>query len=262
MPSIISLIILGIIQGITEFIPISSSGHLVLSKFLLGFPSDGVLLEVALHAGTLVPILIFYRKRIFTLIDGVFRCNMECCQMAITLIVATIPAVVLHLTLRHFVERLYHAPLFVAFALCMTGMVLILPIRRTLKPTSQISILHASLIGIAQGFALMPGISRSGSTITMARHLGIEPAKAAEFSFFMAIPVLAGAIVLEIPRIGNLLNEEVEATGVIIGMLTSAVVGYFALAVLMRMLAKGKFWIFGIYCLLLGATASLFLLCN
>jgi undecaprenyl-diphosphatase len=259
MPAFISLVILGIIQGITEFIPVSSSGHLVLSKFLLGFPSEGVLLEVVLHIGTLVPILIFYRKRILTLANGLFRGSRESWQLAILLVVATIPAVLLHLAARTLLEQAYQTPLVTASALCVTGLILIIPVQRK-QQTTEITLLQALGMGIAQSFAMLPGISRSGTTIMIARHLGIPPAKAAEFSFFMAIPVLVGAVLLEIPRFGDYVREGVPITGLAVGMLTAAIFGYIALNILIRMLAKGKFWVFGIYCLALGGAALIFIL--
>ncbi len=260
MTALISLIILGIIQGITEFIPISSSGHLVLSKFLLGFPSEGVLLEVVLHAGTLIPILIFYRKRIATLVEGLIKGSPESWHLAGLLIIATIPAGLLHFAARNLVEQAYQIPLVTACALCVTGAILIIPVLRTAPARTEISLWKALCIGFAQAFALIPGISRSGSTIMMARHLGIAPEKAAEFSFFMAIPILSGAILLELPKLGNYVREGTSITELAAGMITAAIVGYLALAILMRMLKKGKFWVFGIYCLLLGASALFFIL--
>ncbi len=261
MPALISLIILGIIQGITEFLPISSSGHLVLSKFLLGFPSEGVLLEVVLHAGTLIPILIFYRKRIAALVVGLIKGSPESWHLAGLLVIATIPAGLLHLTARNLMEQAYQIPLVTACALCFTGTVLIIPVcRKAQAQTTEISLVKALCIGFAQAFALIPGISRSGSTIMMARQLGIAPEKAAEFSFFMAIPVLSGAILLELPKMDRYVREGTSFTELALGMVTAAIVGYIALIVLIRMLAKGKFWVFGIYCLLLGSGALFFIL--
>ena len=251
MHELIKLIILGAIQGVTEFLPISSSGHLVLTKSFLGFPSEGAFLEVALHAGTLVPILIFYRKRIGGLIHGVLTRDGESWRMVGMLVIATIPTGIAFLTVKDILDRAYQSPLAAAAALCVTGLVMMIPIRRRDVSDNPITLPRALFIGIAQAFALTPGISRSGSTIIMARQQGVSAEKAAEFSFLMAVPVLLAAVVLELPHLDTA-GGSLSLTGLVVGMITAAVVGYVSLVLLIKMLAKGRFWLFGLYCLIVG----------
>jgi undecaprenyl-diphosphatase len=255
MHELVKLIILGAIQGVTEFLPISSSGHLVLTKSFLGFPSEGAFLEVALHAGTLVPILIFYRKRIWGLASGLLARDAECWRTAGMLIAATIPTGIAFLTVKDILDRAYQSPLAAALALCVTGIIMMIPVRRQRERSKPMTLTNAMLIGIAQAFALTPGISRSGSTIIMARQQGVSAEKAAEFSFLMAIPVLLAAVLLELPHLGEATTEALSLGGVVLGMLTAATVGYVSLVLLIKMLAKGKFWVFGLYCLISGGTA-------
>ena len=250
MHELIKLIILGAIQGVTEFLPISSSGHLVLTKSFFGFPSEGAFLEVALHAGTLVSILVFYRKRIISLAAGLLRRDTESWRMVGMLVIATIPTGIAFLTVKDILDRAYQSPLAAAGALCVTGVLLMIPIRRreTAKPMTWLGVLF---IGLAQAFALAPGISRSGLTIIMARQQGVSAEKAAEFSFLMAIPVLLAAVLLELPHMSTA-GVSLSLGGLVAGMVTAAIVGYVSLVLLINMLAKGKFWIFGLYCLIVG----------
>lgn len=260
MHELIKLIILGAIQGVTEFLPISSSGHLVLTKFFLGFPSQGAFLEVALHAGTLISILIYYRKRIGGLIHGILTRDTASWRTVGMLIVATIPTGIAFLTVKNALDRAYQSPLAAAAALCVTGLLLLIPIRRPSEGTKPMTPTRALFIGIAQAFALMPGISRSGSTIIMARQQGISAEEAAEFSFLMAIPVLLAAVLLELPHLGTASAASLSIGGLAIGMVTAAMVGYVSLVLLIKMLSKGKFWIFGLYCLIAGGSSLVLIL--
>ncbi len=260
MFALLKLIILGAIQGVTEFLPISSSGHLVLTKSFLGFPSEGAFLEVTLHAGTLIPILVFYRKRIGGLIRGVLTRDAESWRTAGMLVVATIPTGLAYLLVKDTLDRAYQSPIAAATALCITGVLMMIPIRTSTRPASALSVTKVVLIGIAQAFALTPGISRSGSTIVMARHCGVSAEKAAEFSFIMAIPVLLAAVVLELPHLDAQAVGDLSLGGLICGVVTAAIVGYVSLVLLIKMLARGKFWMFGLYCVLVGGTALVLLL--
>lgn len=260
MHELLKLIILGAIQGVTEFLPISSSGHLVLTKSLLGFPSEGAFLEVVLHAGTLIPILIYYRKRIWTLTHGLLMGEADSWRMCLLLAMATIPTGIAYLSVKDWLDRAYQSPLTAATALCVTGVIMMLPIRRQGAGSKPMTLSNALLIGIAQAFALTPGISRSGSTIIMARQQGVSAEDAAEFSFLMAIPVLLGAVLLELPQLGNPGTASLTLSGLAGGVVTAALVGYGSLVLLIRMLAKGQFWIFGLYCLLVGGITTVVLI--
>lgn len=256
MHELLHLVILGAIQGVTEFLPISSSGHLVLTKSFLGFPSEGAFLEVALHAGTLVSIFIYYRTRIATLICGILTSDAESWRTALLIAVATLPTGVAYLTVNDMLDHAYQSPVTAAIALCVTGVVLMFPVRTPASSARRaFSFTTALLVGVAQAFALTPGISRSGSTIVTSRHFGVDAEKAAEFSFLMAIPVLLAAVVLELPKLDATDPAAPTPGGLAAGMATAALVGYVSLMLLIKMLAKGKFWIFGLYCIAAGGIA-------
>lgn len=256
MHEILKLILLGTIQGITEFLPISSSGHLVITKTFLALPSEGVLLEVALHGGTLLAIFVYYRERLWGTIRGVVTRDPDSVRLAILIVVATLPTVVVYVAARDVLDRAYQSPVAAATALCVTGIVLLLPVRSRPAASEGVpSLAAAFLIGVAQAVAVMPGISRSGSTIVTARHLGVAPGAAAEFSFLMAVPVLSGAMLLELPKLRDAASAAVSPAGLVVGIVTSAVVGYVSLVLLIKLLRKGTFWVFGVYCLIVGLTA-------
>ena len=252
--------LLAVIQGITEFLPVSSSGHLVLFKHVVGLEiAMGATLEIVLHAGTLVSILIFYRKRIAMLWRGVVSGERLSRRYAGLVVLGVMPAIVMGLSARHGLEGFYERPEWAGVFLLVTGGYLlgtsgVKSTAGTLRPVS------AVWIGLAQMAALLPGISRSGSTICTARLFGIEPKKAAEFSFLMSIPLLVGAVLYEgIRWIRSDAVLSVDGWVLGWGFLLSAVVGHGALSWLVLTLERGRFWHFGIYCLGLGAT-SLWLL--
>ena len=252
--------LLAVIQGITEFLPVSSSGHLVLFKHVVGLEvAMGATLEIVLHAGTLVSILIFYRKRISMLWRGVISGEQMSRRYIGLIVLGVVPAIVMGLSARHSLEGFYERPEWAGVFLLITGGYLLgtsglKSVQGTLRPVS------AVWIGLAQMAALLPGISRSGSTICTARLFGIEPKKAAEFSFLMSIPILVGVVLYE--GICWICSDAVlSINGWVLGwgFLLSAVVGYGALTWLVFTLERSRFWYFGIYCLGLGAI-SLWLL--
>ena len=252
--------LLAVIQGITEFLPVSSSGHLVLFKHVVGLEvAMGATLEIVLHAGTLVSILIFYRKRISMLWRGVISGEQMSRRYIGLIVLGVVPAIVMGLSARHSLEGFYERPEWAGVFLLITGGYLLgtsglKSVQGTLRPVS------AVWIGLVQMAALLPGISRSGSTICTARLFGIEPKKAAEFSFLMSIPLLVGVVLYE--GICWICSDAVlSINGWVLGwgFLLSAVVGYGALTWLVFTLERSRFWYFGIYCLGLGAI-SLWLL--
>ena len=256
--SFFKVIILAIIQGLTEFLPISSSGHLALAEHLLDFNPDGVALEIVLHAGTLLTILIYYRKRIIEMIINAAKGDRSTWLYISMIILASIPAIALYVLAGDTIEHFSDNPLLVSGFLCITGIIMLSTLLSKSNTTTRVKPLHAILIGIAQAFALFPGISRSGSTIVIARHLKIPADKAAEFSFFMAIPALAGAVILKLPEI---MKGDLGCSGIslVAGMLVSCLVGLAAIGILMRLIHKGHFWYFGVYCLIIGVAGLLLL---
>lgn len=247
-------LVLGIVQGATEFLPVSSSGHLVVAQELLGIAVRGVLFEVTVHLATLVSILLVYRERVGGLLAGVLRRDQASMRYAALLVVATVPAAVVGLAFEDALEGLFENPLVPAVAFLVTGVIL-WSSRTALRkdPEGAPGWGDAIWIGLAQAFALVPGISRSGATVVMALWLGIEAREAAAFSFLMAVPAIAGAAVLQLP---GLSGGELEVTPValLVGGIAAAVTGVLAIRAFVALLRRRSFHAFAVYVWLLGAT--------
>ncbi len=243
-------IILGIIQGLTEFLPVSSSGHLVLAEHFLNAKLPGVTFELALHLGTLFSVIIYFRRRIFGLIKGLFVAEMRAeREMIFYLVIGTIPAGVAGVLLKDFFERAFSAPEMTSVMLMITGAILLLTALVRVGDR-KIDGVRAIIIGIGQAIAILPGISRSGSTISAGLFAGVNPVKAAEFSFLLSIPAIAGAIVFKAKdflRGGTFLFGEFA-----VGTICSFIFGLLAVYLLLDIVRKGKFKYFGIYCLAIG----------
>lgn len=244
------VIILSVLQGVAEFLPISSSGHLVLGKELLGFGEVGMRLDIFLHVGTLVAIFAFY----FAVIKRIIV-NFEWSYM-LKVILSAIPAGLVGVLCKDQLEEIFASPRMVGFALIFTGIVLTLT-RFLPKGEKDVSYLGALWMGIMQAVAILPGVSRSGMTLAAARSAKIEAAKSAEFSFLMSAPPIAGAALLEVMKAmkggaEGAVQLEVSWGGCIFGAVVAAVVGYFSLKVLLASLKGRWFWLFGPYCVLAG----------
>jgi undecaprenyl-diphosphatase len=246
-------LILGFVQGATEFLPVSSSGHLVVAQELLDVHIEGVLFEVAVHVATLVSITLVYRERIGKLLAGLVRREREAWQYAGLLVLATLPAAVLGLTFEDRLEALFDDPIVPGVAFLVTGLVL-WSSRSALArdPNGHPGARVAFLIGIAQAFALVPGISRSGSTVVAALWLGVSPIEAAAFSFLMAIPAIAGAAVLQVP---DVMAGPIGIGGVAlaVGSVAAAVTGVVAIRTFVAMLRRRSFHQFALYVWILGS---------
>ncbi len=256
MSSILETIILGLVQGLTEFLPISSSGHLVLGQELLGLQhGHDILLEVVLHLGTLVAILFAYRQDIARLalcwMPG--SKDAEHRRLFLLLLAASVPTAVIGLTLKDFFEGIFSRPMIVSSLLVVTGLVLLVGdrVRRGELHAEDAGPSRAFLLGLAQSAAILPGISRSGSTIVAGLLLGIKPDEAARFSFLMSVPAVLGAALLQF---GDLPAEGVSiGTGALLaGFLSSAVVGYLALQWLLVAVRKRNLTWFAIYCFIVA----------
>lgn len=253
---------LAILQGLTEFLPVSSSGHLLLLQHFAGMQANpGPALELALHGGTLLSILVFYRKRLLALLNGVLRREKSSLWYCAALVLSCIPAAVVYFRFREPLDDLFEKPLVCALMLMVTGLLLLstrfLP---RAGGDSNPGFLPAAGMGLIQAVALLPGISRSGSTITCARWFGITPNKAAEFSFLMSIPLLAGGILLKAKDIFAMSDSPREFAVILTGCGLAAVIGFLALKILALCQLSGKFWYFGCYCLLAGGAATLVIL--
>lgn len=268
MTEFLKLIFLAVLQGITEFLPVSSSGHLAICDNLLGLNYSGVRVEVMLHFGTLIAVVLFYWKTLLELICGFFSGKREAIATVSLVLLGCIPVGIAGVALQDWIEaRFDGSSLFTGAMLMITGTVLFSLKFAGAKTDAKLTWWRALLIGIAQAVALLPGISRSGSTIAAARFLGIEGRKAADYSFLMSIPLLFGATFLEVVKSAKLpeAGEAAAAQGPGWGMLiptvaVSCIVGYFSIKFLMKVISGTRFWVFGLYCLAAGAillTASL-----
>ena len=249
----IEAIVLGLVQGLTEFFPVSSSGHLAMLQALFGGrDSGGLLFEVGVHVANLVAIAFFYRARILALIQGSFGRDRETLEYVGKLALATLPAVVIGLGAKDFIEAQFSNPALVAGALLATGFIVMstrwtAPSAEALVPTWG----AALLIGCAQALAILPGISRSGSTVAMALLLGVAPLAAAEFAFLMGIIAIAGAAVLMIP---DLQAADASAlTDLAYGGVAALVSGLVAIWLFVRMLDRSLFHHWAWYCWGVGA---------
>ncbi len=246
----IESILLGIIQAATEFLPISSSGHLVLAKNLFDINTPGIVVEVILHLGTLLSIIVFYRYEIRELlIKSIVKKDSNTQMYIFQLGVATVPAVIVGITLKSQITSFFNNITFVSIALICTGCILIL----SKKYKDGVSLPNWStvlIIGIAQAFAIIPGISRSGVTIAAAVISGMNHKEAARFSFLLAIPILFGVGIIEISNINNLTN--IQTGPIIIGFLSAFIGGLFIIRLLLHIIYNKQFWMFGLYCLGIG----------
>jgi undecaprenyl-diphosphatase len=250
--NIIDIVILGILQGITEFLPVSSSGHLVLAQYMLGIESPGNTLEILFHIGTLFSVIYVFNKDIKSIVISLNEKPTQ--KLVIYIIIATIPAVIIGLIFKSHIINLFNSIVPVGYALLFTGTILILSINFKNKNKS-LSYSYSLLIGLAQAIAIIPGVSRSGATISMSMLMGISPKEAARFSFLLSIPVIIGAGLLEFLELESygLLTSEL----IITATLTSFIVGTLSLKILLKILEVGRFYFFGIYCVIAGIVAVL-----
>ncbi|MBV8138339.1 MAG: undecaprenyl-diphosphate phosphatase [Deltaproteobacteria bacterium] len=225
-------LVLGAVQGLTEFLPVSSSAHLILVPWLLNWQDPGLAFDVALHLGTLVALLIYYWQTWIKLLGSLVNNDVASRRLLILLILASVPGAVIGLLLEKQAETIFRSPLLIASTMAVLGVVLWLVDRlfRSRRKVSDLTTADALLIGFSQALAIVPGVSRSGATITMARALGIEREDAANFSFLMATPIIAGAGLLEARK---LVAAGMHAP-VLWGFLASAVFGVAAIAGLIR----------------------------
>jgi undecaprenyl-diphosphatase len=239
-------VLLGVVQGITEFLPVSSDGHLVIAQTLLGVREQGLLFVIAVHVGSLLALLVFYRARVLALVRGVLGREPSALAYVAKLVVATLPAVVVGLFFKDAVEAMFAAPWVAGAGLLVTGSFL-LTTRATQGEAhgSEPGIAQALWIGCAQALAIAPGISRSGSTIAIALAFGVAPLAAAEFSFLLGIIAITGAAVLELPEL--LATPAASLTPLWVGALAAAVSGLAALGLLVRLLRDRRFHWFAAY---------------
>ena len=248
--SFLEALILGIIQGIAEFIPISSSGHLLLVQRLFGIEENLLSFTIVVHIGTLIPVLIIYFNRISSLVKKPFQ------TLTFLLIIGTLPLVFLALFAGDFIDTLFTGD-FIAYGFLITAVILLITdkIQSGSKDMKELTKKDAILIGSFQAFAIIPGISRSGSTILGGVMSGADKKTAANFSFLLSIPAIAGGMTLEII---NLIRSDSEgiytlfSTYMIIGFLASMLAGFFAIKVMLALVVKNRMKYFSYYLIIIS----------
>ncbi len=262
-------LLLGVLQGFTEFLPISSSGHLVVAQALLGIKKSGISFEIFVHFGTLMSIFVMFRHDISAMaaafikmlrnpknVTAIYHSD-EQFRLFVVILIATLPAGVIGILFKDSFEMLFSAPKYVGYAFIFTGIILF-STKFALNRSAKIGIGSALTIGFAQAFAIIPGISRAGSTIGAGMLRGISGEEAARFSFLLAIPAIAGATLLQIIDImeNGLQELSLSVTGV--GIVASFLTGIVAIRLLMGIMKRGKLHYFSLYCITLGVVTILY----
>ena len=264
--NIFQAIILGIVQGLTEFLPVSSSGHLVLFQHLFGLTEAELLFDVILHLGTLVAVFIFFRKDIYAIIVSVIRyCHKALTigsfppasedpdlKLALLIIIGSIPTAIIGLLFHKIADQLFSSVLIAGSMLIVTGIILFFTrfVKSSTKDVSLFSVKDSLIIGISQGLAIMPGLSRSGTTMATGLFLGLNHVTAARYSFLLSIPAILGASLLSFGDLAG--NTHIPLTAYLAGALISCITGYFALKFLFYIVKKGQLHFFSPYCLIIG----------
>lgn len=262
---IIKAIILGIIQGLTEFLPVSSSGHLELGNAILGNTSVGeesLLFTVVLHFATALSTVVIFRKDILDIIKGLlkFKWNADT-QFIFKIGISMLPAVIVGLFFEDELEQLFGGSIMlVGFMLLITGLLLFLA-DKAKHTTKNVSTTNAVLIGISQAIAMLPGISRSGATISTSVLLGVDKTKAARFSFLMVVPLIFGKIAKDILG-GQLSFESNQIIPLSAGFIAAFVSGLFACTWMISLVKKSKLSYFAYYCFIVGIIAIIYTLLN
>lgn len=250
-------ITVGIVQGLAEFLPISSSGHIVLTQFLLGIKESGILFEVILHVGTLLSVLVYFWKKLWNMTRSLWNPQLTEERSWIWMLgLATVPAVILVLTpLGDLFEGAYNNPVLVSGLLLVTGALLLAP--KVIKPKEkELNWQTALFMGVGQAFAILPGISRSGSTITAGLLSGINPKKVAEFAFLMSLPAILGAVVKEREAFADLSGELIKPY--VLGATAAFISGILAIYLVMGAVKRGKLEYFAYYCFVAGIAGMIY----
>lgn len=258
MENYIYNIILGIVQGLTEYLPVSSSGHIELAKYFLGYtPKDSLTLSVVLHVATVISTLIVLWKEVARLLKGLFQFAWnEELQFSLKVVISMLPAAVVGLLFDEQIEQLFEGQIIlVGLMLWLTGALLFLADRAKIT-NKKVSYKDAFLIGLSQAVALLPGVSRSGSTISTSVLLKIDKEEAARFSFLMVIPLILGKLAKDLLS-GDLELNTAESLPLLAGFFAALIVGVFACSWMLNLVKKGKLLYFSIYCFVVGGLAIL-----
>ena len=255
---ILDAILLGIVQGLTEFLPVSSSGHLELGKAILGdqsIPQESLLFTVVLHFATALSTIVIFRKDVLDIFKGLFQFKWnEETRFSLKIVISMIPAALLGLLFEEQMEQFFsgNIPL-VGYMLIVTALLLYLA-DRARDTNKSVTYLNALVIGISQAIAVLPGISRSGATISTSVLLGVDKSKAARFSFLMVVPLIIGKMAKDIWS-GEISMEDDNLIILGAGFLAAFVAGLFACTWMIQLVKKSKLTYFALYCLLVGLIA-------
>ncbi len=258
MEQIVRAIVLGIVQGLTEFLPVSSSGHLELAKYVLGDTSlaeESLLMTVTLHAATALSTLVVFRKDVAEIIRGLFQFQWnEQTQFSLMIIVSMVPAAAVGLLLEDQIELLFNRKiLLVGMMLIITGLLLFLADKARLTNRT-VNFRNAFMVGIAQVIAILPGISRSGATISTSVLLGIDREKAARFSFLMVVPLILGKMAKDLLS-GELSGSMANLLPLSLGFLAAFFTGALACLWMIKLVKNSKLAYFSVYCFIIAALA-------
>ena len=251
-------IILGIIQGLTEFLPVSSSGHLELAKVMFGddrLPKESLTFTVVLHFATALSTLFIFRKEVFQIFKGLFQFKKnEELEFSLKIILSMIPAVLIGLLFEEQLEMFFNGNiLLVGFMLLITGLLLFLA-DKAKNTNKKVSYLNGLIIGVAQAIAMLPGISRSGATISTSVLLGVDRSKAARFSFLMVVPLIVGKVIKDI--LDGAIDFKGEQFGIMfVGFLAAFVSGLLACKWMISLVRHSKLYYFSVYCYVIGCIA-------
>ena len=256
--NLIDSIILGIVQGLTEFLPVSSSGHLELGKAILGdesVPEESLLFTVVLHFATALSTIVIFRKDILDILKGIFSFKLnEDMQFSLKIVLSMIPAAFIGFTYEAELASLFDGNIkLVGFMLLLTALLLYLA-DKAKNTDKKVSFKNAFVIGVAQAIAMLPGVSRSGATISTSVLLGNDKTRAARFSFLMVVPLILGKIAKDILS-GELSLESENFTALSVGFVAAFISGLFACTWMIKLVKQSKLTYFSIYCVVVGIMA-------
>lgn len=250
-------IILGMVQGLTEFFPISSSGHLALAQQMMpGFEQPGLLFDIMLHLGTLVAVILYFRQDLKQLLSSPFRRDIQSVQdrrYLRLLIAGSIPTAIIGLAFKDTVEKLFDRPLIVGGLLIVTGVLLFVAERFRTSARKRLTLSDCLVTGVAQGCAVLPGISRSGTTIAALLLRGVEGQTAARFSFLLALPAVGGAALLSLKDVEHL--PRTEFVPYLAGAGVACLIGLISIHALLRVIQQKRLYYFSLYCWIVGGAA-------
>ncbi len=267
---LIQAIILGIVQGLTEFLPVSSSGHLVIFQHLFGLKEPELVFDIAVHVGTLMAVVIYFKKELAGIICALFNMTRRLLKgdaalsdawadpevrMALLIVLGSVPTALIGIGFHQIADQLFSSVRMVGLMLLVTGTVLWLTrrVKKTDHGVGHFSVGKALIVGLVQGLAILPGISRSGSTIAVGLFLGLKRDLAARYAFLLSIPAIGGAALLAARDVSR--GGEFPVSIIVAGILSAAVVGYLSLKMLVYIVKKGKLYLFSPYCWIVGVFA-------